>query len=87
MEPLPLEALAKWASGKSLGVSLSAINAYAATGVVREFLAIRRTRGGRFAIDSVSNDAEWFGFYTSQKHLERRVAKRLSARKPINASC
>jgi len=75
MDQLPLEALAKWADGKSLGVSLSALNAFAATGVVREFLEVRRTRIGRYAIDPAGNDAEWFGFYTSQKRVERRVAK------------
>jgi hypothetical protein len=28
-----------------------------------------------FAVDPVGNDAEWFGFYRSQKRFERRVAR------------
>ena len=74
MDGLSLDALVKWADGKPLGVSLSAIFGFAATGEVREFLEVRRTRSGRFAVNPTGDDAEWFSFYRSQKRIERRVA-------------
>lgn len=74
MDELSLDALVKWADGKPLGVSLSAIFGFAATGEVREFLEVRRTRSGRFAVNPTGDDAEWFSFYRSQKRIERRVA-------------
>lgn len=74
MSELPLDALAKWSDGKSLGVSLSAITGFATTRKIREFLEKRRTRWGRFAINPSGDDAEWFSFYRSQKRFEKRVA-------------
>ncbi len=75
MDQLPIEELAKWADGKSLGVILTAINAFAATGPLRDFLEARRTRSGRFAVDPAGDDAEWFGFYRSHTRFVRSVAK------------
>lgn len=75
MDKPSLAGLVKWAEGKSLGVSLSAINALATTGVVRDFLEARRTRAGRFAIDPAGDGTAWFAYYRSQKLFERSAAK------------
>jgi hypothetical protein len=73
MEREILETIGNWPTEKSLGLSLSAVNALSSMGEVRQFIEDRRTLSGLFEEPPIVDEREWLRFYNSPKTLERRL--------------